>query len=175
MTRRRSPLGGRNRCKLGQRWSEIHKRDIRSLVRVLLLLLLEYRGRQGLWYLYCWWGLMTTEDSVIRQPIGPFLKSLPLEGTCRRSYGIRLAFPWLWDLQGCPSFCFIFGLFSTLVNDLDIIVKYRCDHRHHVSFDDPCSNTFGPANSNVDDALESEIPLPHLHHFLAPALLQDAY
>ena len=98
---------------------------------------------------------MTTKDSVIRQSMDPFLKGLPLEGACRGSHGSRRALPWLLDLQRCSPFCFVFGLFSTLVNDLDIVVKYRCDHGHHVSFNNPRSNIFRTTDSNIDDALES--------------------
>lgn len=142
---------------------------------MLLLLLLKNRWRQRLWYFYCWRRLMTAKRSIIREHIDPFRNILPFKSTRRRCYSILLALPWLWNLQGCPPFCFIFSLFPTLVNDLYIVVKYRCNHGHHVSFDDPRSDTLRTTDSNVDNALESQIPFPHFHHFLAPALLQNAH
>lgn len=98
---------------------------------------------------------MTAKWSIIRQHIDPLLESLPFQSACRRSYSILLAFPWLWDWQWCPPFGIVFGLFPTLINDLDIIVKYRCDHRHRVSFDDPRSHTLRATDSDVDNTLKS--------------------
>lgn len=142
MTRKCSPLRSRDRRKLRQRWSQVHSRGVWRLMRVILLLLLENGWRQRLWNFYCWWRLMTTKGSAIGQHIDPFKERLPFEIACRRGYDILLAFPRLWNRQGCPSFCFVFGPFPTLVNHLDIVVKYCCDHGYHVSFDDPCSNAF---------------------------------
>lgn len=142
MTRKGSPLWGRNRRKLRQSGSQIHGCSVWRLVRVILLLLLKNGRRQWLWYFDCWWRLMTTKGPVIRQHMDPFLECLPFESACRRSYDILLPFPWLRDWQGCPPFCFVFGFFPTLVDDLNIVVEYGSDYRHHVSFDDSRSNTF---------------------------------
>ena len=154
MTRKCSPIRGRYRRKLRQCWSQIHSYGVWNLVRRLLLLLLKNGWRQRLRYLYCWWRIMTTKGSAIRQRIYSFLESLPFQSACRRSYSILLALPWLWDLQGCPLFCFIFGLLPTLVNDLDVVIKYRCDHGNHVGFDYPRPNSFWTTDTNIDNALK---------------------
>ncbi len=72
----------------------------------------------------------------------------------------------------------LFGLFRLLaafLDDFDVIVEDGGDDRDHVGFNDPCPNGLGASDSYVHNTLESQIPLPHVHHVLAPALLQDAY
>lgn len=66
------------------------------------------------------------------------------------------------------------GLFAALVNDSDVVVKDGGDDRNHVSLDDSGADVLGAADANVDDTLESEVPLPHAHHVFAAALLEDA-
>lgn len=67
------------------------------------------------------------------------------------------------------------GLLSALVDDFDVIVEYRGNDRDHVSLDDPGAHILRTSHPDVEDALEREIPLPHFHHVLAPAILQYAH
>jgi hypothetical protein len=66
------------------------------------------------------------------------------------------------------------GLLSTLFDHLDVIVENSSNDRDHISLDNPRPYILGTANSYVNDALEGQVPLPHVHHVLAPALLQNA-
>lgn len=82
--------------------------------------------------------------------------------------------PWLGDLFATTcSFCF--SLFPTFVDDFNVVVKDCCNDRHHVGFHNSRPNAFGPAYSNIHNALECQIPLPHLHHLLTSTLLQYTY
>lgn len=62
-------------------------------------------------------------------------------------------------------------LFTTLLNDFDIVVEYGCNDRNHIGFNYPSSYIFSPANSYIHHALEGEVPFPHVHHIFAPTLL----
>jgi hypothetical protein len=66
-------------------------------------------------------------------------------------------------------------LLPALVDDLEVVVEDRRDDGNHVSLDDASPDGFRTPDADVDDALESQVPLPHLHHVLAPALLENAY
>ena len=67
------------------------------------------------------------------------------------------------------------GLLSTFVDDANVVFQNRGDDRDHVSFHHSSSYAFGTADSNVDDALEGEDPLPALEEiFCIPALFEDA-
>ena len=70
---------------------------------------------------------------------------------------------------------FGFGSCPHLVDDLDVVVENGCDDRHHVGFDDTRPDVLRATHADVEDALESKVPLPHIHHVLAPALFEDAY
>lgn len=63
---------------------------------------------------------------------------------------------------------------AALVEDVEVVVEDGGDDGHHVCLDDTRAHGLGAADANVDDALEGEVPLPHLHHVLAAALLEDA-
>lgn len=67
-----------------------------------------------------------------------------------------------------------FGLFSTFVDDFDVIVEDGGDDGNHIGFDNPGTNGLGTAYTYVDHALKSKVPLPHAHHILAATLLEDA-
>jgi hypothetical protein len=69
--------------------------------------------------------------------------------------------------------CFL-RLLSTSVNDLDVIVEYGSDDWDHVGLHHSCSHILRTSDSNINDALKSEIPLPHIHHILTPACLEKA-
>jgi hypothetical protein len=62
-----------------------------------------------------------------------------------------------------------------LFNYLEVVVEYRRNHRHHVRFDNTSSDGLRPSHTNVHYTLKGQVPLPHLHHVLAPALLEYAY
>ena len=70
-----------------------------------------------------------------------------------------------------------FGLSSCphLIDDLDVVVENGCDDGHHIGFDHTCPDVLRTTYTNVEDALESKVPFPHVHHVLAPALFEDAY
>lgn len=68
----------------------------------------------------------------------------------------------------------LLGLLTTFVHDLDVIVKDGSNDRNHVGLNHAGPNTFGASNSYVHDALEGQVPFPHVHHVFAPALLEDA-
>lgn len=63
-----------------------------------------------------------------------------------------------------------FRLFTTLLDDFDVVVEYGCDHGDHIGLDYPSPDVLGAANSYVDDALESKVPFPHVHHIFASSL-----
>jgi hypothetical protein len=67
-----------------------------------------------------------------------------------------------------------FRLFATFIDDSNVVVEYRRDDGNHVGLDNSCADVFCATDTNVDDTLESEIPLPHAHHILAATLLEDA-
>jgi hypothetical protein len=69
----------------------------------------------------------------------------------------------------------LFGLFATFFNYFDVIIENRGNDRHHISLDNSRPDTFSATDSNVYDALESQVPLPHIHHVFAAALLQNAH
>lgn len=68
----------------------------------------------------------------------------------------------------------LLSLLPALLNHLDVVVEDGGDDGNHVCLDHARANSFGATNSYVDDALEGEVPLPHVHHVLAPSLLQNA-
>ena len=68
-----------------------------------------------------------------------------------------------------------FRLFATLLDYFDVVVEDSSDDGHHVSLDDTRPDVLGAPYADVEDALEGQVPLPHVHHVLAAALLEDAY
>jgi hypothetical protein len=68
----------------------------------------------------------------------------------------------------------LLGLFSTLFNHLDVVVENGGNHWDHVGLNHTSTNSLSTTNSYVDYALKGEVPLPHVHHILASALLEDA-
>lgn len=66
-------------------------------------------------------------------------------------------------------------LLPALVDDLEVVVEYGRDDGNHVSLDDTGPYGLGTPDADVDDTLEGQVPLPHLHHVFAPALLENAY
>jgi len=67
------------------------------------------------------------------------------------------------------------GVLSTFVDHANVILQNRGDDRDHISFHHSGSHNFGSTDSNVDDALESEVPLPALQEILCiPTLFEDA-
>ena len=68
-----------------------------------------------------------------------------------------------------------FGARPALVDDLDVVVEDGSDDGHHVGLDDAGPDILRPSHADVEDALEGQVPLPHVHHVLAPAFLEYAY
>jgi hypothetical protein len=67
-----------------------------------------------------------------------------------------------------------FGLLAAFVDSFGIIIEDGSDDRDHVSLDDTSADVFRASNTNIDDTLESKVPLPHSHHVLTTALFQNA-
>jgi hypothetical protein len=68
----------------------------------------------------------------------------------------------------------LFGLVSTFLSDLDIVVQYRSNDGNHVSLDYSCPHSLGASNAYVDDTLKGQAPPPHVHHVFAATLLENA-
>lgn len=68
----------------------------------------------------------------------------------------------------------LLGLFTALFNDLDVVVEDSGNDGDHVGFDDACPDGLGAPDADVDDALEGQVPFPHVHHIFAATLLEDA-
>jgi hypothetical protein len=66
------------------------------------------------------------------------------------------------------------GLFSTSVNNFDIVVKNSCDDRNHVGFNNTRAYVFRSTHTDIDNTLERQVPFPHSHHVLTPTLFEDA-
>lgn len=66
-----------------------------------------------------------------------------------------------------------FGFFS--LNYHNVIPKNSGDDRDHVGFYDASSDIFRATHTNVDNALESQIPFPHVHFIFASAFFEDAH
>jgi len=64
---------------------------------------------------------------------------------------------------------------STLVDHANVVLQNCSNDRDHISFHHSGSYAFGATDSNIDDALESEVPLPALQEILCvSALFEDA-
>lgn len=68
----------------------------------------------------------------------------------------------------------LLGLFSASVDDLDVVVEYGGNDGNHVCLDHSSPDVLRAADANVDHALKGQIPLPHIHHVLASAGLEQA-
>ena len=77
--------------------------------------------------------------------------------------------------QSCRAVQLSLSPRPVLVDDLDIVVKDGSDDGNHVSLNNAGPDVLRTPYTNVKDALERQVPLPHVHHVLAPALLEDAY
>jgi len=61
------------------------------------------------------------------------------------------------------------------IHDFDVIVQDGRDDRHHICFHHSCPHILRTSYANVDHALKSKAPLPHLHQIPTPTLLEDAH
>lgn len=68
----------------------------------------------------------------------------------------------------------LLSLLAALIDDFDVVVQNRGDDGNHIGFDYTGPYVLGASHTNIDNTLESEIPLPHAHHILAAALLKNA-
>lgn len=97
-------------------------------------------------------------------------------GICTRRRGAREAVARTAEsTKGTLSSALDLCLFPALVDDLEVVVEYGRNDGNHVSLDDAGPYSLRSPDADVDNTLESQVPLPHLHHVFAPALLEDAY
>lgn len=68
----------------------------------------------------------------------------------------------------------LLGLLPALFNHLDVVVEDGGNDGHHVGLDDACADGLGAPDADIDDALEGQVPFPHVHHVFAATLLEDA-
>ena len=66
-------------------------------------------------------------------------------------------------------------LFSTPVDNFDVVVEYGSNDRDHVCLHHSRSHILRPSDSNIDYTLKCQIPLPHIHHILTSSRLEEAY
>ena len=67
-----------------------------------------------------------------------------------------------------------FGLLRLLTTSIDhlyVVVENGRNHWYEVRLDYPSADSLRATDANIDHALEGEVPLPHIHHILAPSLL----
>jgi hypothetical protein len=69
----------------------------------------------------------------------------------------------------------LFRLLSTSVNHFDVIVEYCSNDWNHIGLHYSCPHILRSSDSNIDNALKRQIPLPHIHHILTPPCLEEAY
>jgi hypothetical protein len=70
---------------------------------------------------------------------------------------------------------FDISVLSTLVDHTNVILQNGGDDRDHISFHYSGSYDFRATDSNIDDTLESEVPLPALQKICCiPAFFEDA-
>jgi hypothetical protein len=67
------------------------------------------------------------------------------------------------------GFCFL------PFNHQDVVPQDRGNDRDHICLDDSSSHILAPSDTNVDDTLKCQIPLPHVHVIFTPSLLQQAH
>jgi hypothetical protein len=71
----------------------------------------------------------------------------------------------------------LFGLLCLLaafINSFCIVVEDGSDDGNHVSLNNSGANVFRASDADIDNTLKSKVPLPHSHHVLTTALLQNA-
>ena len=64
---------------------------------------------------------------------------------------------------------------TVLLHNFDIVVENGCNDRHHVCLDDSGTDILGASHTDIDHALESQVPLPYSHHIFTATLLEDAH
>jgi hypothetical protein len=70
---------------------------------------------------------------------------------------------------------FGFGPRLALVDDFDVVVENGSNDGNHVGLDYPRPDILRASYTNVKDALKGKVPLPHVHHVLAPPFFEYAY
>jgi hypothetical protein len=61
------------------------------------------------------------------------------------------------------------------IHDLDVVVEDSSDDWNQVGLDDSGADVLRSSDADIDDTLEGQVPFPHVHHILAPPLLQNAH
>lgn len=69
----------------------------------------------------------------------------------------------------------LLGLLAASVDDLDIVIENGSDDRDEVGLDHAGADVLRASHADVDYALEGQVPLPHVHHVLAPPLLENTH
>ena len=62
---------------------------------------------------------------------------------------------------------------ATFFNDLDVVVEHSGNDWHRAGLDYPGAHRLGASHTNIHNTLEAKVPFPHVHHVLAPTLLQN--
>ena len=65
-------------------------------------------------------------------------------------------------------------LLTTLINSLGVVIEDGSDDGDHIRLNNAGADVFRASDADIDDTLESKVPLPHSHHIFATALLQNA-
>jgi hypothetical protein len=68
-----------------------------------------------------------------------------------------------------------FSLFSASINHFDVVIEYCSNDGNHICFYHPRPDILRASDPNIDNALESQIPFPHIHHIFASPRLEKAY
>jgi hypothetical protein len=67
------------------------------------------------------------------------------------------------------------SLFAALVDHFDVVIENCRDDWNHVCLYHSRAHILRSTDPNIDNALKSQIPLPHIHHIFAPSSLEKAY
>lgn len=59
------------------------------------------------------------------------------------------------------------------LEDFQIVLQNGSNDRHDIGLNNTRADVFGATDTNINDTLESQVPLPHFHHVLLSALLEN--
>lgn len=68
----------------------------------------------------------------------------------------------------------LLGLLANLLHDFQVIVEDCSDDRQNIRLNDPGPDGLCAPNPDIDHTLKGQVPFPHIHHILIPALLENA-
>ena len=110
---------------------------------------------------------MTTESALVNVYVGG-----PRGETCRLVHPAAATNPV--PVMGIRFMLCFLSLLAYPFDDFDVVVEDGGDDGNHICLNNAGSDVLSASYTYVDHALESKIPLPHVHHILAATLLQDA-